>query len=296
MKATRSTTFRSLQSELNRINNQVETLRLQTASGKRVSSASDDPAAVRPILNARARIEMSDGYLRTMDVAETRLSVQDSYLDQAENLLISAREIAVAAGNGSLSDADLASYGERMGDILDSMYGIANAQSNGKYLFAGFADQTQPFPDTSDPTGYAGDDGAVELEIGPGETVTVNLSGTELFQGEGGGINIFALLSDLRDSLAAGEPSQVTDRLDDLESASNQIVRQRNRMGNTAQRVEEAQTRMEDVRIDMQEMLSRYEDADAIETIAALTQQETALQAALKITGTVAQLSILDYL
>jgi flagellar hook-associated protein 3 FlgL len=296
MKATQSTTFRSLQAELKRINSSVETLRLRTASGKRVNSASDDPSAVRPILNARARIEVSDGYLRTMDIAEGRLSAQDSYLDQAENLLVSAREIAVAAGNGSLGEADLTSYGERMGDLLDSMYGIANAQSNGKYLFAGFADQTKPFPDESDPAGYQGDTGAVELDIGPNETVTVNLNGAALFQGEDGGLNILALLSDLRDSLAAGQPDQVTERLDDLESASNQIIRQRSHMGNTAQRVEEAQTRMEDVRVDMKAMLSRYEDADAIETITALTQQETALEAALKITGTVSRLSILDYL
>jgi flagellar hook-associated protein 3 FlgL len=53
---------------------------------------------------------------------------------------------------------------------------------------------------------------------------------------------------------------------------------------------------MEDVRIDMQAMLSRYEDADLVETITNMTMQETAFKAALDITSRVSRLSILDYM
>jgi len=51
-----------------------------------------------------------------------------------------------------------------------------------------------------------------------------------------------------------------------------------------------------DVQIDLQMILSRYQDADAIETFAEITKQETAFQAALSITAKVSQISILDYL
>lgn len=296
MKATQATTFRSLESEISRINKRVEDLRLQATSGKKLRKASDDPSAVRPVLNARARIKASDDYIRTTETAANRLSIQDTYLSQAENLLISAREIAVAAGNSAMNDQDLATYGARMGNILDELYAVANAKVNGKYLFAGFEEQTLPFPDPADPGNYQGDTGSVKLEIGPGETVPVNLNGADLFQGAGGGLNVFQLLSDIQTDLMAGNSSQVTAQLDNLEAASQQISGYRGQMGNIAQRVEGAQMHQEDVRIDMQQILSNYEDADLLATLASLTQQETALQAALKITSEVSKLSIMDYL
>jgi flagellar hook-associated protein 3 FlgL len=52
----------------------------------------------------------------------------------------------------------------------------------------------------------------------------------------------------------------------------------------------------EDIKIDLQQILSRYQDADAIETFNAIVQQETAFQAALSITSKVSKISILDYI
>jgi flagellar hook-associated protein 3 FlgL len=52
----------------------------------------------------------------------------------------------------------------------------------------------------------------------------------------------------------------------------------------------------EQVKIDLQQILSRYEDADALESFTEITKQETAYQAALSITGKVSKLSILDYI
>ena len=49
-------------------------------------------------------------------------------------------------------------------------------------------------------------------------------------------------------------------------------------------------------KIDLKAILSRYEDADAIEVFNDIVQQESAFQAALSVTGRVSQLSILDYL
>ena len=50
------------------------------------------------------------------------------------------------------------------------------------------------------------------------------------------------------------------------------------------------------VKLDLKQILSRYEDADAIESFNAIVQQESAFQAALSVTGKVSQLSILDYI
>ena len=56
MKSTQATTYRTLNSELNRLNGSLDTLRSQAATGKKLLRPSDDPAAIRPVLSARTDI------------------------------------------------------------------------------------------------------------------------------------------------------------------------------------------------------------------------------------------------
>ena len=51
----------------------------------------------------------------------------------------------------------------------------------------------------------------------------------------------------------------------------------------------------EKISVDLQQTLSRYQDADAIETFNEIVKQETAFQAALSVTSRISQISILDY-
>ncbi|MEZ4483726.1 MAG: flagellar hook-associated protein FlgL [Syntrophotaleaceae bacterium] len=296
MKTTQATVYRSLQNQLFKMENSLFDLRMSAATGKRINKPSDDPSAIRPVLNARSQVQKSDRYLRTMGNASDRLDILDSHLNQIGNLMINAQETLIAAGNGSHGPADLANYSEAMGHIKDELFSLANSKVDGKYIFAGFAEDTQPFQEADYLTTYYGDGGQMELEIAPGETITVNLTGNELFQGAGGGTNMFQLLDDIQNELAAGDAAAATALLGDLQDATEQVSRQRSQMGNVAARVENAQEHMEDIKIDMQEVLSRYEDADILEVIASLSQQEMAFEAASNVTAKVSDLSILDYL
>ncbi len=296
MKTTQATVYRSLQNQLYKTQSYLFDLRMAAASGKRINKPSDDPAAIRPVLNARSQVQKSDRYLRTMGSASDRLDILDSHLGQIGNLMIRAQETTIAAGNGSAGPNDLINYSDAIGHIKDELYALANSNINGKYIFAGFAEDTQPFPDSTDPSNYQGDNGHMELEIAPGEKIQTNLTGDKLFQGTPGGINLFQLLDDIQNDLASGDADAALSRLGDLKDATEQVSRQRSQMGNIAARVENAKGHMENIKIDMQEVLSRYEDADIIEVITALNQQELAFEAALNVTAKVSELSILNYL
>jgi flagellar hook-associated protein 3 FlgL len=297
MKTTQATVYRSLQSQIYKTQNSLLDLRMSAATGKRINKPSDDPSAIRPVLNARSQVQKSDRYLRTMGSASDRLDILDSHLGQIGDLMIRAQETTIAAGNGAMGPNDLTNLSDAIGHIKDELYALANSKVDGKYIFAGFAEDTVPFPDTSDPTNYAGDTGHTEMEIAPGERIQANLTGDELFQGVGvGGINLFEVLDEIQGHLAAGDADLALDQLADLQSGTEQVNRQRSQMGNIAARVENAHGHMEEIKIDMQEVLSRYEDADIIEVITSLNQQEMAFEAALNVTSKVSKLSILDYL
>ncbi|MBW2185604.1 MAG: flagellar hook-associated protein FlgL [Deltaproteobacteria bacterium] len=433
MKSTQATTYRTLNSELNRLNGSLNTLRSQAATGKKLLNPSDDPAAIRPVLSARTDIRATDRFIESLATSLDRLQNQDAYLDQAENLLVSAKETAINAINGAMSDSDLETLADQISYIKTEMMSVANAQVGGQYIFAGFEEDTPPFVENGDVVSYQGDSNIKRLETSPGELVQTNLDGAKLFMGmsdtDGDGVlektgeNIFDVLTNLErairgqsgevldaagtvvsldsgsfdtsgapilyeydgqpvnlqpmtntdnqvmtianynnlpgvtpitdyDGLAvvdetqpvylhsdgsiavvdsgghpvlsdsttglpildnsvppvavslmvAGDPIQYSEvptldeLLSTLEKTADQSRSARGLMGNNAQRIETSREHLEGVLVDLQQILSRYEDADLIDVFTEITQTETALEAALKVTGQVSRLSILDYI
>ncbi|SDZ75799.1 flagellar hook-associated protein 3 FlgL [Desulfuromusa kysingii] len=301
MRATETTTYRSLQSFLDRTSDTLASLQLQAATGKRVNRPSDDPTAISPILSARTQIQSSDRYIETIETGLDRIDNMDGYLDGIENNLVRLKEIAIATTNGSLNAQDMSTYADEVGQIREALMDAGNAQIDGKYLFSGFSEKTAPFVATdpslpvssTNPIIYAGDSGSVEFEIAPNELIEVNLSGDELMFG---GVDIFSLVTSLEEELQANNQTGVQALIDPLEDAANQIRSQRSLKGNVGRRLDTALSNMEQIKIDMEEYRSRYEDADLLETITEMQKQEQSFEAALSVTGKVSELSILDYI
>lgn len=311
MRATQSTTYRSILSQLQNINNRLADLQMQSATGKKMTKASDDPSAIRPVLFSQAQITSSQRYTRSMDAGLDRIDNMDGHLDHMENILVRVKEVALAAVNGSLDAQNRLTYAEEVEGMSNELLDSANAQLDGKYLYAGYEVYTKPFTanpaydPTTDPRPilYNGDDGAFQLEIGPGEQIDVNLTGNALLLGDknfdsttdAGAVDVFAVMKRVEEALRNDDPAAVEAELDNLDTAQEQVRSSRSLMGNAGARLETAKDRMADTEIQMKAVLSRYQDADLVQTLASLTQQETALQAALNVTGRLSKLSILDF-
>lgn len=306
MRATLSTTYRSMLSNLNKNSTRLSDLQVMGATGKRMTKPSDDPSGIRPVVNARGQIRSSERFLQTMGTAMDRFDTTDTQLSELRNLMIRAKELLVGAGNLAMSDQDLRIFGQQARLLKDEMVAIGNTQINGKYVFAGFAEGTVPFDGT--PGVYNGDDGAIEFEIGPGEKVAVNLTGNNLFLGDfnfdgatdPGGVDLFQVFDNIIAALdpafpGTPNPNAALAEMNNLDRGADQVSRFRSGMGNLGARIENSMIGMEDASIEMQKVLSRYEDADIVKVLSDMTQQETAFKAALEITARVSKLTILDY-
>lgn len=308
MKATQATTYRSLQNFLDRTTNRLQTLQLQAATGKKLNRPSDDPTAISPVLSARTQVQAADRYIETIATGLDRINNMDGYLDGIGNTMIRLKEIAIAGVNGAMGPTDMDTYAEEIRQLRESLLADSNAQVDGKYLFAGYEEKTPPFaiapgydPAAYDPTDsttwpqvvYQGDSNVVDFEIAPNELITVNVTGDKLMQGNE---DIFALVNQLEAAFRNDDPNTIAGLLDPLEDAANQVRAERSLKGNIGRRLEIAGDQMEKIKIDMEEFRSRYEDADILETITQLQQQEQSFQAALSVTGRVSSMSILDYI
>lgn len=335
MKVTQNSTYRLMQTNLDRITTRLQDLRYQGATGLKLNTSSDDPTAIRPVLTTRTQILHTERYLETMGVTADKMESTDGHLASVENILQRAKELALSSVNGAMSQEDLETIADEIAEIRAELLDSANATVDGKYIFAGYEENTKPFaenpayfldPTTYDPTDsttwpyiYSGDANPTDLEITPGEEIETNLTGNDLFLGisnanwvdsstaatgqpETNRVDIFSVLTRVEEAIRAGNIDDplgagggIQNQIDNLEVAANQNRRLRSQLGAKAGRVESAMLHQEDVKIDLEKILSRYQDTDAIENFNDIVKQETAFQAALSVTAKVSQISILDY-
>jgi flagellar hook-associated protein 3 FlgL len=258
----------------------------------------------------------------------------DSHLAGIEDILQRAKELGINAINSSLSGDDLNTIADQIAQMRAELLDTANASIDGKYVFAGYQENSKPFaanpnydPAAYDPADsttwpyvYNGDANPTQLEIAPGEYLQTTLTGNELFLGVSNGnwvdgstaasgqpaanqVDMFSVLTRLEEAVRAGNFTDtngpgggVQQQLGNLDVAASQEQRLRGQMGGRAARVETAMAHQETTKSDLSQLLSRYQDTDAIDNFTAISKQETALQAALNITAKVAGISILDYI
>ncbi len=163
------------QSALSKIQNQI-------ATGKRVQTPADDPAAAVHILELQRALQESDQYKANADMATNRLSLEEQSLQDVGNLLTRVRTLAVQGNNAPLGSEDRRMIAielrQRLGELVD----IANRRdAQGEFLFSGYATRTQPFSMTAGGVSYDGDQGNRLLQIGPTQRVEDSHSGFDVF-------------------------------------------------------------------------------------------------------------------
>ncbi len=197
MKVTDSSTFRLMQTNLNRITNDLQDLRYQGATGLKLNTSSDDPGAIRPVLNTRTEVQETERYIETMGNSSDKMASTDGHLSHVENILVRVKEIAINSVNSSLSQNDLNTFADEIKQLRSELLDASNAVVDGKYIFAGYQENTPPFVEnpaydaalydkanvTTWPYHYQGDNNSTQLEITSHEFLEVNLTGNEVFMG-----------------------------------------------------------------------------------------------------------------
>lgn len=314
MKATMGMNYRMLAYNLESISNKLYDLRQQSVTGKKLNKPSDDPAAIRPVLHYGVQIKMTERYLDHMAVAKGNMELLDSNLGHIEDIMVRAKEIGIAAINGTANDEDLQTFANQIASLFDEMLQAANSQPTGQFIFAGYKNKTIPFtqntahnPDDSS-TGplvyYHGDNNNRTLEIAPGNYIQISLTGNTLFLGDAdndgevdpGSVNLFSVLKNFETAVRNNDLEHMSEGLDWLETGAEQVRRFQGQMGNNAWRIDKATEQLEKASNEFKQIISRYEDADIIDVYSKLVQQETAFEAALSVTAKVARLSILDFM
>jgi flagellar hook-associated protein 3 FlgL len=110
------------------------------------------------------------------------MTLEEQALTQATNVLQSAQSLAVQANNTSLSTSERQNIAAQLQQQLQQLVGIANStDSNGNYLFGGYASSTQPFAQSGNSVTYSGADAVNQIQISADQRVSGGDTGASVF-------------------------------------------------------------------------------------------------------------------
>lgn len=162
---------------------------VQLTSGKRLSSASDDPAAAARAERALATIARVDASQRGVQASDALMTQTEGALADAGNLLQRAREALVAAGNASYTDTERKTLSTELRSIREQLLVVANRSDGGHgFMFGGQGSQQAPFVDSPGGVQFRGSAGQARAADGEGLPLTVDGNAIWLSARTGNGV------------------------------------------------------------------------------------------------------------
>jgi flagellar hook-associated protein 3 FlgL len=175
MRISTANTFDASVDSLVRRQTALSTAQEQLTTGKRVNRASDDPAAAARAERALAAELRTDATQRAVSASQNAMTLAESALGDAAELLQQIRETMVSAGNGSYSDAERRGMADKIAGLRDQLLTVANRQDgSGTYLFGGQSADHAPFLDAAGGVSFQGTSGQTDAASGDPLPLTVD--------------------------------------------------------------------------------------------------------------------------
>jgi flagellar hook-associated protein 3 FlgL len=283
--------LRNLNTNMTKMN----TLQNQLSSGRRINKPSDDPVGISFSMRYRSEHSANDQYVSNTNAAISFMDYTDTTLNQAGNVLQRVRELAVQGANGTNSDLALDTIKAEILQLKEQMMTIANSQFNGKYVFNGQMTD-KPAYTTDDPGTESTDDGQIRFEIGAGITISVNVTGNQIFGSGTDPDNAFRVFDELSAALDVSDFAEVSNLITKVDSRMDTFLELRADVGAKMNRLDLSNDRLGDISINLQSLLSKTEDADMAVVITNQKMAENVYQASLASGSKLIMPSLLDYL
>jgi flagellar hook-associated protein 3 FlgL len=296
-------TAQTMLADINQALDRIATTQQELSTGKRINQPSDDPYGTSLTLQLNNQIANLNSYSNNVTDGTGWTQASNNALSDVTNAVQRVRELTVEAANGTQSQADRQGTAAEVGQLIDEIKQDANTQYNGQYVFAGAATGTQPYQSGANDA-YAGNTGAVNREIGPGTSLTINanLSGvlgtgqTVAGQPAGDGLLLNTLRNIVDDMQSGNTGSLSANDLKQLDTNLNSLTGLSANAGGITDRLQMASSRIESLQASDAQALSNTQDADMAKTSVDFSTEQAALTAALQAGAHIVQQSLMNFL
>ncbi|AGH94792.1 flagellar hook-associated protein FlgL [Pseudobdellovibrio exovorus] len=157
-------------------------LQNQAATGKKLTTPSDDPVGATKVLTNRTELKNQEQFEKNIFQAKNFLDVTESTLAQLGEAIVRTKELALQAASDTIGESQRTMIGSEVEQIYNSILEMSNRRVGERYLFGGYRTQETPFDRQGD---YRGDDGEMRVQTQKGIFVAMNMTGDRVFMGKG---------------------------------------------------------------------------------------------------------------
>lgn len=172
----------SMMRQMQTLQSQVVRTQELISSGRKFIDAKDNPVVV----GAAVALDRADSeYTRfgaNADVLNGRLSLQETTLANAGDIMLRLRDLAIQSNNATLDLANRNAIVTELNGLKPALMALANADDGeGGYLFAGSSGNAPPFVQLAGLVSYVGDQSSRQIAVAPGTTIADTDPGSEIF-------------------------------------------------------------------------------------------------------------------
>lgn len=280
----------------------AEEIQSQLGSGQKLARSSDNPVVASRLRSLARSESLAEIDKVNSNRASADLNLADQALSSFTENVTRIQEIAIAAGNGTLTASQRTGYGIELQGINTTLLALANSRDSAGHSLFGGEMAGQPYSlDGSGNAVYSGTATAGEISLGEGQVVARGLTGPEFLDFNVGGTptNLLAVVKGLADALNGGVPDPAAFSRNSLTAIKTGL----DTLG-TAQTIVGSRLSWIDLtnehRLDLGELRTAEETdigaTDIPGAMAQLTQTLTVLEASQASFTKLAQLSLFDLL
>ncbi len=288
--------YQGIEQRILRISYELKQAEEKVATGKNINRPSDDPVGLVNALGFRNGLARLEQYQRNMEMGKSWLDLSGTVIEQAADVAQQAQAIAINLQDGTQSPEMRSALATQVGLLLDQAVSLGNTQLSGKYIFAGYRTDTQPFAKSTlggvETVQYNGDANQFQIQVGSQESLEVGKSGQGLFMDSGFFDSLIRLKQAIENNDTAGIQQEVTN----LQGVEDNLNAQVADIGIHQGRILDKQEILKGLKLNFQNQIDDIENVNQAQAILEMKEKQNAYEVALAASNKIMEVSLLDYL
>jgi len=277
------------------LQSRIATHQTNIATGTRVRSMSDDPAAAAQAFKFNRQLRHLDQYSRNLDDAKTWLNLADQATQTINDRMTRARNLMLQADSGVLGQDPRSAIAVELRAIAAEVSDALNITRAGHPIFGGTSSTDAPFAANGT---FSGNGNAVLRSVSDTVRLQVNIAGDDVAgtfnAADPAAGNIMQVLYAAASDLDSGLPASThLDRMDVLQQSVHSAQAT---IGSRQRAVDGHEERIADTRVTVEANRSEAVDVDITRELLDLKATEVSYQASIGVAGRVLNSSVMDFL
>lgn len=265
---------------------------------KAIREVSDNPVGLSRAIRYKDKISSQEQHIKNMEMSKGYMEISEHALRSMTDNLIRAKELSIAMANDSNDGLSRAAAAREVREIIDEVIMLGNSSYNGRFVFAGYRNQTPPVTEDGN---FIGDDGKIFVEVYPGSFSNINLTARDLFtpnedERQNGHFNMIQTLQNLYECLVNNQKSDIFKGMSELDFHLDKVTTYQATLGGMWNALSSTQGRVSREVESAKGQLSEIVDADAFAVMSDFKKTETILQSTLLAANKALQPSLLNFL